>query len=262
MFVFLNIYTSCLYFYYKNSSCYNQRISHINKVCLLLFLLSCDLLACLYFTVDLKQDDIQALKIENWMWSTVKFRQCQTEDGDEDWGWSCLTSGRNMTASYKTVKTMKNQRFNLVKSVIQSNGNSHSTKTTCSFDTGPCWPNSFVISSTSHCQCCHMVLDYRCVYDLHILDLTPSQHGSEDYATSPDICRLSSVLCLAQKLRSHVGKSPTQSIQKALSAFKAKHGCQAKICQLQVIWRWKKRKEKKKKSQPQRAVVIRNKRES
>lgn len=89
--------------------------------------------------------------------------------------------------------------------------------------------------TTSRCQCCHMVLDYRCVYDLQILDLTTSQHGSEDYATSPDICRLSSVLCLAQKLRSHVGKSPTQSIQKALSAFKAKHGCQAKICQLQVI---------------------------
>lgn len=177
------------------------------------------------------------VKIENWICSTVKFRQCQTEDGDENWGWSCLTSGRNMTASYKTVKMMKNQLFNLVKLVIQSNANSHKHNNHLQLWHWPCWPNSFVISSTSHCHCCHMVLDYRCVYDLQILDLTTSQHGSENYATSPDICRLSSVLCLAQKLRSHVGKSPTQSIQTALSAFKAKHGRQAKICQLQVIWR-------------------------
>lgn len=42
-----------------------------------------------------------------------------------------------MTANYKTVKMMKNQLFNLVKSEIQSNANSHSTTTTCSFDTGP-----------------------------------------------------------------------------------------------------------------------------
>lgn len=70
---------------------------------------------------------------------------------------------------------------------------------------------------------------------LKCTDPTSSQHGSENNPTSPDICRLSSVLLWAEDLWSNIRKSPTQPIQPTLSSFETKHGGQAKICQLQVI---------------------------
>lgn len=65
--------------------------------------------------------------------------------------------------------------------------------------------------------------------------ITSCQHGGEDDATRPDVCRLSFVLSLTEQLWGNVRKSPTQAIQKSLVSLVAKHGGQAKICQLQVI---------------------------
>lgn len=72
-------------------------------------------------------------------------------------------------------------------------------------------------------------------YENKLLDPTSSQHGSEDYPTSPDIRRLRSVFYLAEELWSYIRKSPTQSTQETLSSFETKHGGQTEICQLQVI---------------------------
>lgn len=65
---------------------------------------------------------------------------------------------------------------------------------------------------------------------------TSSEHGSEDDPAGPDVCRLGFELRLAEQLWCHVGKSPAQPGQETLSPFVAKHGGEAKVRQLQVIW--------------------------
>lgn len=65
---------------------------------------------------------------------------------------------------------------------------------------------------------------------------TSCQHGGENDPTRPDIGRLSFVLCLTEKLWSHVRQSPAQTIQESLVSLVTKHGGQAEVCQLQVIY--------------------------
>lgn len=65
--------------------------------------------------------------------------------------------------------------------------------------------------------------------------LTSSQHGSENDAAGPDVCRLSVKLGTGHQLWSHVGQRSTQAGQLTLAATVPEHGGQPEICDLQII---------------------------
>lgn len=74
------------------------------------------------------------------------------------------------------------------------------------------------------------------LFHKHTQDLlTSSQHGGENDATGPNVCRLGVKLGAGHQLWGHVGQCAAQTCQLTLAATVPEHGGQAKICDLQII---------------------------